>query len=72
MFCTGIVTLFASMIIPDAERPKYVANLIGGLAMNLSGPYVLRLAFHIFVVFVGGLILAGAGVIRLLSALTAH
>ncbi len=60
VFCTGIVTLFASMIIPDAERPKYVANLIGGLAMNLSGPYVLRLAFHIFVVFVGGLILAGA------------
>ncbi len=60
VFCTGIVTLFASMIIPDAERPKYVANLIGGLAMNLSGPYVLRLTFHIFVVFVGGLILAGA------------
>src|SRR6202030_1891087 len=31
-----------------------------GLAMNLSGPYPLRLAFHIFVVFVGGLILSGA------------
>jgi|SRR5579871_1326545 len=60
VFCTGFVTLFASMIIPDAERPKYVANLIGGLAMNLSGPYMLRLIFHIFVVFVGGLILAGA------------
>ena len=28
--------------------------------MNLSGPYLLRLGFHIFVVFVGGLILAGA------------
>ena len=60
VFCTGIVTLFAAMIIPDGERPKYFANLIGGLAMNLSGPYLLRLSFHIFVVFVGGLILAGA------------
>jgi len=57
---TGIVTLFAAMIIPDGERPKYFANLIGGLAMNLSGPYPMRLAFHIFVVFVGGLILSGA------------
>jgi hypothetical protein len=38
----------------------YINNLIGGLAMNLSGPYLLRLGFHIFVVIVGGLILAGA------------
>jgi len=60
VFGTGIVTLFASMIIPDKERPNYFANLIGGLAMNLSGPYLLRLAFHIFVVFVGFLILSGA------------
>ena len=60
LVCTGVITLFAAMIIPDGERPKYFANLIGGLAMNLSGPYPLRLAFHIFVVFVGGLILSGA------------
>jgi amino acid transporter len=60
VICTGIVTVFAGMIIPDSERPKYFANLIGGLAMNLSGPYLLRLGFHIFVVIVGGLILAGA------------
>jgi amino acid transporter len=60
VFCTGIVTLFASMIIPDQERSHYFANLIGGLAMNLSGPYLLRLIFHIFVVFVGFLILSGA------------
>ena len=60
LICTGVVTVFAGMIIPDAERPKYFANLIGGLAMNLSGPYLLRLGFHIFVVAVGGLILAGA------------
>jgi amino acid transporter len=60
VFCTGIVTLFAVMIIPDHDRPRYFANLIGGLAMNLSGPYLLRLGFHIFVVIVGGLILSGA------------
>jgi amino acid transporter len=58
--CTGVVTVFAGMIIPDADRPKFFDNLIGGLAMNLSGPYLLRLGFHIFVVAVGGLILAGA------------
>ena len=60
VFCTGVITMFAVMIIPDSVRPEYVNNLIGGLAMNLSGPYILRLSFHIFVVIVGGLILAGA------------
>src|SRR5579862_8898178 len=60
VICTGVVTLFANMIIPDNVRPQYFANLIGGLAMNLSGPYVLRLGFHVFVVIVGGLILSGA------------
>jgi amino acid transporter len=58
--CTGIITVFAAIIIPDDIRPKYYDNLIGGLAMNLSGPYLLRLGFHAFVVLVGGLILAGA------------
>ncbi len=60
VICTGVVTVFAGTIIPDADRPKYFDNLIGGLAMSLSGPYLLRLGFHIFVVAVGGLILAGA------------
>jgi amino acid transporter len=60
LICTGVVTVFAAMIIPNAERVKYFDNLIGGLAMNLSGPYLLRLGFHIFVVIVGGLILSGA------------
>jgi len=60
VFCTGVVTLFAAMIIPDAERPKYFSNLLGGLSMSLSGPYLMRLSFHIFVVIVGGLILSGA------------
>ncbi len=57
---TGVVTLFAVMIIPDGQRERYYDNLIGGLAMNLAGPYVLRLAFHLFVVVVGALILSGA------------
>ncbi len=57
---TGLITLFASMIIPDDVRKTYVNNLIGGLAMNLSGPLVLRLTFQVFVVIVGVLILSGA------------
>jgi amino acid transporter len=60
VICTGVVTIFAGMIIPDAERAKHFDNLIGGLAMSLSGPYLARLTFHIFVVIVGGLILSGA------------
>jgi hypothetical protein len=38
----------------------FLENLIGGLAMNLHGPFALRLLFHIFVVVVGTLMLAGA------------
>jgi amino acid transporter len=57
---TGIITLLAAMIIPDSIRPEYINNLLGGLAMHLAGPQLLRLAFHIFVVVVGVLILSGA------------
>ncbi len=57
---TGLITLFAAMIIPDAVRANYVDDLLGGLAMHLAGPQALRLGFHIFVVIVGVLILAGA------------
>jgi len=57
---TGIITLFAGMIIPDKFRSQYVDNLLGGLAMHLAGPPVLRLIFHVFVVIVGVLILSGA------------
>jgi nucleotide-binding universal stress UspA family protein len=57
---TGLITVFAAMIIPDAVRGKYVDNLLGGLAMHLAGPEVLRLGFHVFVVIVGVLILSGA------------
>jgi amino acid transporter len=60
IFSTGLITLFAVMIIPDDVRRTYVDNLIGGLAMNLAGPQILRLSFHVFVVIVGVLILSGA------------
>lgn len=43
------------MIIPDGVRQSYLENLIGGLSMSLAGPFVLRLAFHVFVVAVGTL-----------------
>ena len=57
---TSLVSFFAVMIIPDDVRKSYLENLIGGLSMNLAGPFALRLAFHVFVVAVGTLILAGA------------
>ena len=60
VICTGVITLMAGMIIPDSIRPEYVQNLLGGLTNHLIGPQLLRLAFHIFVVFVGVLILSGA------------
>jgi amino acid transporter len=60
MVFTSMVSFFAVMIIPDNVRPQFFENLIGGLAMALQGPFVLRLAFHIFVVVVGTLILSGA------------
>src|SRR5262249_21157855 len=60
MLFTSLVSFFAVMIIPDAERVKYLDNLIGGLSMFLSGPVSLRLLFHAFVVLVGTLILSGA------------
>lgn len=58
--CTGGITLLAGVVIPTEERSKYYSNLIGGLANHLAGPAPLTLAFHIFVVVVGGLILSGA------------
>src|SRR5246500_5775034 len=57
---TSLVSFFAVMIIPDDQRQNFLENLIGGLAMNLAGPFPLRLLFHGFVVVVGTLILAGA------------
>ncbi|HUJ94058.1 MAG TPA: APC family permease [Terriglobales bacterium] len=58
---TGLVSLLAVMLIPDAVRvPVYKDNLIAGLAMSMFGPQVLRLVFRAFVVVVGFLILSGA------------
>ena len=58
--CTGIISLLAVMIIPDSTRSMYYDNMIGGLVMNFAGPEVLKLGFHVFIVIVGVLILAGA------------
>ncbi len=60
LVCTGLITLFAGLIIPDNVRGNFQANLLGGLASWLAGPPLLRLLFHGFVVFVGVLILSGA------------
>jgi amino acid transporter len=57
---TTLVSFFAIWIIPDADRKNFLDNLIGGLSMYLIGPVWLRLLFHVFVVLVGTLILAGA------------
>jgi amino acid transporter len=57
---TGVITLLAAMIIPDAVRAEHADNLLGGLTNFLVGPELLRLGFHIFVVVVGMLILSGA------------
>ena len=57
---TSLVSFFAVMIIPDSVRGNFTENLIGGLAMHLVGRFPVRLSFHVFVVVVGTLILAGA------------
>jgi len=58
---TGGATLLASMLIPDGPRTHiYQDNLIAGLAMYMVGPLAARIAFRIFVVLVGFLILSGA------------
>jgi amino acid transporter len=58
---TGIGSLLAVMLIPDSVRVSvYRDNLIAGMAMFMVGPLALRIAFRIFVVIVGFLILGGA------------
>jgi amino acid transporter len=58
---TGGATMMASMLIPDGPRTHiYQDNLIAGLAMYMAGPEMARIAFRIFVVFVGFIILSGA------------
>src|SRR5215475_8870632 len=57
---TGGIILLAAMIIPDSVRLQYAENLLGGPTNYLVGPELLRLAFHMFVVIVGVMILSGA------------
>ena len=58
---TGGATLLASMLIPAWQITHvYQDNLIAGLAMFMVGPLFWRIAFRIFVVLVGFLILSGA------------
>ena len=58
---TGGASLLAVMLIPDNVRVSvYGNNVIAGIAMYMVGPLALRVAFRIFVVIVGFLILAGA------------
>jgi len=58
---TGGATLLASMLIPTWQITHvYQDNLIAGLAMYMVGPMFWRIAFRIFVVLVGFLILSGA------------
>src|ERR1019366_4303841 len=50
VICTGLITVFAGMIIsPSDIRNLFSDDLLGGLAMRLVGPELLKLAFHIFV-----------------------
>jgi len=57
---TSAVSFLAYALIDDTHRPAYQDNLISGIAMQLLGPYELRLLFQGFVVLVGTLMLAGA------------
>lgn len=57
---TSLVSFLGLGLIPDSDRPHYYDNLIGGIAMHLAGPFQMRLLFHIFVVIVGVVMLAGA------------
>jgi len=61
LLLTSLISFFAVMIIPHGERMRdYADNLIGGLAMNVSGPTPAKLFLNGFVVVIGSLILSGA------------
>ncbi len=61
LLLTGGISVLAVLLIPeDVRMAKYGDNLIGGLAMHVYGPPIVRLLLNAFVVAVGSLILAGA------------
>jgi amino acid transporter len=58
---TAGISFLAVLLIPDDVRMSvYADNLIGGLAMSVSGPIQARFLLNAFVVVIGSLILAGA------------
>ncbi len=61
LMLTASISFLAVLLIPDEIRMKdYSGNLIGGLAMYVIGPPVVKLLLNGFVVIVGFLILSGA------------
>ena len=61
LLLTAGISFLAVLLIPDEVRMKiYSDNLIGGLAMHVIGPPLVRLLLNAFVVVVGFLILSGA------------
>jgi amino acid transporter len=60
---TSLLCFLPVMIIPDAARPHFLDNLVGGLAMNVDAPYAVRLILHALV--------AGAGLLILNAAMNA-
>ncbi|MGB2579732.1 amino acid transporter [Elusimicrobium simillimum] len=58
---TGGLTFLSSVIIPaELIATKYNSNLLAGLAMELSGPEILRLILQGALVIAGTVMLAGA------------
>ncbi|ACC98656.1 Putative amino acid transporter [Elusimicrobium minutum Pei191] len=58
---TGGLTFLSSVIIPsDLIAAKYHENLLSGLAMELSGPKILRLFMQAALVISGTIMLSGA------------
>jgi len=53
MVFTSLVSFLRGDDHSDDVRQSFLENLIGGLAMNLEGPFLVRLIFHGFVVVVG-------------------
>jgi hypothetical protein len=55
------ISFLAVLLIPaDVRMKDYSNNLIGGLAMSVVGPELVRICLNAFVVGIGFLILAGA------------
>jgi amino acid transporter/nucleotide-binding universal stress UspA family protein len=61
LLLTGSMNFLTVLLVPEHDRlSRYHDNWMGGLAMNMVGPFWLLLLLNAFVVFVGFLILSGA------------